>query len=952
MRRPLALSLSLAGCFADDGGCFSRGGDGCVPAAPCAALSWRCEGGFATVRRITRPEERPEGLAALGTVGDYLFENDQLRAVIDAPEHPHYTGVTGGRILDLAPRGGADHLHYVCHATGVLPGDMAHYHHAAVLPSGDRATLVLHGYLAADPAVEVSVRYELRPCDRGLRVRTELFNGGRRTWPLFLSDFVLVGRRDLTPFAPLAAMGFRHPPVDPYDLQAAWHEVPWLSAQSHAPPYAAYAEVACDAQTLGGFVSAEFAALGPRPALVAPGDGLSFERVVLTAPGEGLSAVHGLVREVHRQLHGDPWVSVSGRVLDGLGVPLGGDEREVSIFVEDVTQAPTPVDLAVPGSDGSYRLALPPGRRYRLQPWRHGRPEGMATEVTLGTMGPVALPTLSLPRPGRLTVRVTDANGAPLDAEVVLLPTSRADPGAAPGTLYGVEREGCSPFLGDPHGPSPACNRALVPRGEASFNVPSGRWMVYVTAGPGYTLARRAIVNQDARDEILEVRLVRIPGLYPSTVLHADLHVHGGRSSDAAIPDRDRLQSFVSAGVRLIAATDHDVCADYGAALEAFRGRLEVLTGVETTGLLPFLRVGSSALPHTIGHANFWPLRCDPSRPRNGAPWDELLEPAELFDLLRAEGGADAVIQLNHPTLAPIGGIDQGLLRVLAVDPRRALPAVNDGSGPGRLWSRPGGRSRNVDWDVQEVMNGADLLRNLQYRALWHALLSQGVVRAGTANSDTHSLQAEQAGWPRNLVFMDTTTAPVEVAAFNRAVRLGRVVGSNGPVVLASVTDSEGRARGPSVLPFQPSREATLTLEVRAAPWIPVDEVRLVVNGALRRRWSGAEVARPDDPFGQGGVRRLMVTVPLRELLGGRDGWVVVEAGSALPAVADQDDDGLPDHIDGDGDGVAAELAPRAPGEGDPRVLVDAVSPGTWPMAFTNPFLLDLAGDGWEPPGL
>ena len=53
-----------------------------------------------------------------------------------------------------------------------------------------------------------------------------------------------------------------------------------------------------------------------------------------------------------------------------------------------------------------------------------------------------------------------------------------------------------------------------------------------------------------------------------------------------------------------------------------------------------------------------------------------------------------------------------------------------------------------MDWDVQEVMTGVSRADWLRYRALWFSLLSQGVLRAGTANSDTHSLALEQVGYP------------------------------------------------------------------------------------------------------------------------------------------------------------------------------------------------------------
>ena len=157
--------------------------------------------------------------------------------------------------------------------------------------------------------------------------------------------------------------------------------------------------------------------------------------------------------------------------------------------------------------------------------------------------------------------------------------------------------------------------------------------------------------------------------------------------------------------------------------------------------------------PQTLGHLNFWPLQPDPSLPGNGAPWDELREPGQMMDDIVASPAPAWAAQ------SPVRGQQARARRrascaAIGYDPRTPIVAGASFAAD-VLLHRPGGGRRNLDWDVQEVMNGAsrgDWLRN---RALWFSLLSQGIVRAGTANSDSHSLALEQVGYPRNLVFGD-----------------------------------------------------------------------------------------------------------------------------------------------------------------------------------------------------
>jgi hypothetical protein len=197
-------------------------------------LRYTCAGErFARAARMTSPDQRLPGLAALATPGDLMLENDRVVAFFDAPDHPHHLATSGGALLDFAPRGGVDHLNHVYHITGILPRDGVRYVRWELVNAPDHAAVIFRGTLDGYPDIAVVTRYELRPCDPGLRVRTEVRHAGRLPTAWMLADAWFWGDRSMTPFAPGRGMGFRHPPLDLVDLDAGWRSFPWMAAQSH-----------------------------------------------------------------------------------------------------------------------------------------------------------------------------------------------------------------------------------------------------------------------------------------------------------------------------------------------------------------------------------------------------------------------------------------------------------------------------------------------------------------------------------------------------------------------------------------------------------------------------------------------------------------------------------------------------------------------------------------------
>ena len=146
--------------------------------SPCKKLVYSCPAGTADVLVLQAGDPLPDGLDSLAAVGDIVLKNDQVLAVIDAISHPHFLSPSGGTLLDLAPRpGGHDSLNQAFHAVGLLPRDTAYYDEQTLLQHPGFAAVEFRGHLYDQPARRVVTRYEIRPCDPGIRVRTEVHNG-------------------------------------------------------------------------------------------------------------------------------------------------------------------------------------------------------------------------------------------------------------------------------------------------------------------------------------------------------------------------------------------------------------------------------------------------------------------------------------------------------------------------------------------------------------------------------------------------------------------------------------------------------------------------------------------------------------------------------------------------------------------------------------------------------
>jgi hypothetical protein len=426
---------------------------------------------------------------------------------------------------------------------------------------------------------------------------------------------------------------------------------------------------------------------------------------------------------------------------------------------------------------------------------------------------------------------VSDDSGAPIAARLVVR--------GVPPTK--------DPELGPVHLASGAKNVAYTRTGEGVLALPAGRYQLVATAGLEWTIAEGAADVDEQRGATFRAELERVvqtPGF-----IACDFHLHADPSGDSDVPLADRVTSLLAEGIEFAVATDHNHVTDYGPTIGALGvgSKLGAAVGVEIT-------------TPDWGHFNTFPYPADAAPP----PYAET--PAAIFDQVRRVSPG-AIVQINHPRMAiDIGYFDRGGLDSTAGTTTR--------------------EGFSFGFDTIEVWNGfelesPDLLeRNLRD---WYALLDLGRVYTAVGNSDSHMLVLQWTGYPRTYVQVADGATPAQVA---EALRAGRAIVTSGPFLELAV-------EGAGIGQLARTRQGKIRIEVgvRAAPWIDVESVDLVVNGTV---------------------------------------WQTLDADSLQPVEIELERDGW--------------LIAIARGAGD----LSRVLPGSKarPLAFTNPVFVDVDENG------
>lgn len=851
-----------------------------------------------------------EGPDAAGGIGDWVLSNGSVCAIVSNIDHESELSVRGGVLIDLGFCGRADD-HYVgaqdlIDSSRETPVNIDRID-AKVGPSsavirtfgGQGGVVVETSYrLDADNPTTLFVQKRLtqRADQPSVALYTSVFFNYHSMTPFVAStrdpsrsngfvqeNFVSRGPTEIETFARTADLIVA---LSPPDVEApiayGWQ---MRSAVRYAPdgtetdlPFYALADFsALSFLSLSEpFLFGDGRELGLTQLLEVPftdlaaGDEIIFEEAIMLAPR---SDVAGITDQVYAAAP-----RVSGQVSDTSAV-LHIDRADGVPFTQTRVFEDGTFRAQLPTGDYLLRVAAPGGRTV-LHTFSVGEGDLDLGLVTIATPQHVLLPQ---GQPMRLVFHGVGDTEDPRFGDDLLGAVELQDDGLE-------EKNGTNQIF--------LMGTDLDPRHAV---LPAGQYRVYATRGPEFSLEQADLTVEAGNDTVLEIN-VPVRAVDTPRYIAGDFHVHSGPSFDNAFAPTQRVATFIAEGGEVLVAAEHETIFDFQPVIDAMGvgDRIVTVTGTEITSEVPSLRA-----PHTIGHANAFPVVADPLAFRRGAFANENRRWREVMDDIRARR-ADTVVQLNHARaddrFAPgadawdeeWSGDNGTYFDHLGVGtPFNAGVALDEGAHARLVERDPVTGTRDIDFDAVEVLNGPARDADIAMRRDWLSLVAQGFTLTATANSDSHNAE-QQVAMPRNMVAVsDDRLAAFDERSWAVAVREGRTYGTTGPMLDVAL---EGTGIGGTFA----GSSGILSVSVDAAPWIEVSRLELVVNGAVRQSMSVVAGDRLD--------------LPLSFV---KDSFVVVEVY----------------------------------GEAGEDYL--AVYPKLRPYAFINPIYVDADGDGtWTPPGL
>jgi len=970
----------------------------------------------ARVRRITSASERIKGPLGHSQIGDWLFENDVARFVVqDAPQRDlHSVGQFGGEIIDaeLIGHEGRDaflalstalNIETVVNPTSVVvvndgqdgtpailracgPDDLLDYVNA----SSQVAQLGATFPTAADDrdyAVDACVEYVLEAGRRDIRLNTTVFSSEAATQS-FWSGYYVNGGGTLEQWQDTAGVpgaGLGELLLTAGNLALSYYGFDSSEGVDYALlplqlPSSARVSSSFTTSGVTFLLHSQSIALllllpsiAPGPVVIPAGGSATFSAHFAVGDGSAANAT-----ALRAELDGVPTGTIEGCVTAG-GAPLPG--ARVAVGPRSAAALSHVVAHFVAGADGCYSGSLPPGSYGAVAgkngfPYEGGAPAPPVHPVAVAA-GAITTENFSLPATGRLRVTVSDASGNKTPARISVIgfdpspePTILTHvPPVAPsntGVLNDVSRDVLTAGY--------AALAFAGANGVAELDVEPGTYQVYVSRGGEWSLFSAPVTLSGGATTVVNARIAQV--VDSAGFISSDYHVHQVNSPDSRIANARRVESFAAEGVDNLIATDHDAISDLGPVIDSL-------------GLAPFLHttIGEEITSFDYGHFNAYPQAVDAARPASGGStdWAGAAAPGADFPSLGSYGLSPAQIEAaakakpqnaGLPTVVQINHISSHF-EPLRIDTAQTPPRSNLGPCPGSV-ANPCATFFRLDpalpnlfhaFAALELWNGSNNTHQTQFVdqriGIWMNLLNQGIVSTAIADTDTHTVvDLETAGartWTPSSSDAPSAISDAEIA---QAVSGGRAVGGQGVYVQTRLVEGAALADfslGGSTLVSATDGSVDLVIHVQAPVWAPYDTIEIYRNASTR-------VAQTS-----GGIPTLYDAVPTTTLVAGTDftvgstplpialpGASRLETHLTVPLTGLTRDEWIVVVVKGT-PGVSPPMFPVFPrnlsAAQNPTladlVNVTASESGVRALGFTNALFVDVDGNGaYDPPGV
>ncbi len=417
-------------------------------------------------------------------------------------------------------------------------------------------------------------------------------------------------------------------------------------------------------------------------------------------------------------------------------------------------------------------------------------------------------------------------------------------------------------------------NSCLPPEEGLEIKIPVGTYLVYASRGPEYSIDKKII--EVLKDDYMELNFIIERVIETPDLVSFDPHMHT-QNSDGRLKIEERIKSVIAEGVEVAVSTDHNYITDYS-------------TTLKELGLEKYLIVipGSEISTSGIVHFNSYPLKPNPEHENNGAINPVAEEASTLFKRNK-EKEPNAIIQLNHPRYGTLGYFNN-----YELDPEYASYAE---------------KNFDTSFDVIEIMNGPLYSGgNCQTIRDWLNLLNRGYYFPGVGSSDSHVIDGGEPGYSRTYIFYENKKGGINIDSLINALKKGHSFITNGPLIDFKIngkytigdffTDKDGKI--------------DIQIKVKSAPWISINEVRLIINGERKIIF----------PI-KAKINEILKLNQKISLYLKRDSYIIVEAF---------------------GNKTLYPVVQQPARDGDPE---DAILP----YAITNPVFIDIDGNGrFDPP--